>query len=463
MQELTVGKDSTRKACRQNHIGDEIPPMPTWVLRSLESLWEQTVREMRGVEQEGFWRVEKEFRDRLLNLGGQMLGEAIPAGVGHGYRGSSTRCRGCGKRMKFVNHRPRTVTTLVREVRLRRAYYHCADCGRGEVPLDEMLSLEGSSFSPGVREAICLVDAKLPFEQGRDLLERLSAVRVDKEEGRRLAEGKGEELERQTEQEVEKTWDPKKPIPREATEPAKRLYLSPDGTTIPTVDGWKDVKVGAVFTASIPKRGEDPEREKTRYVGTVLNAQELNRRLYVEALKMGLNEETEVVAIGDGAHWIWNGMEVMLPKSRVEIIDFYHASEKLWEVSRAVFGEENPKGKRWAEHWSRKLKKSDASKAIAAMRRLKPKSKAARETVRKAIHYYHGNQRRMRYREFRKKGYFIGSGVVESSCKHLIGARLKQAGMRWKKPGAQAILQLRLAVLNQRWDHLWSTRPVAHA
>ncbi|MBI5245289.1 MAG: hypothetical protein HY922_16625 [Elusimicrobia bacterium] len=80
----------------------------------------------------------------------------------------------------------------------------------------------------------------------------------------------------------------------------------------------------------------------TRYAGTTGNAQDLSRRLYVEALKMGPSEETEVVAIGDGAHWIWNEMDAMLPKGRVEIIDFYHASEKLWEASRAVFGEENP-------------------------------------------------------------------------------------------------------------------------
>ena len=273
-----------------------------------------------------------------------------------------------------------------------------------------------------------------------------------------MAEGKGCELENQTLVEIENVCDRKKPRPREATVAAKRLYLSPDGTTVPTLEGFKEVKIGAVFTATIPKRGKEPKREQTRYVGTMGNAQDLGRRLTVEALKMGLTGETEVVAIGDGAHWIWNEMEVILPESRVEIIDFYHAAEKLWEVSRAVFGEENPKGKIWAERWRHKLHNSDASSAILAMRRLRPKSKEAREAVRKAIHYYEGNRHRMRYREFRDRGYFIGSGVVEGGCKNLIGARFKHGGMKWTKSGLQSMLQLRLAVFNQRWDYLWASR-----
>ncbi|MBI5245288.1 MAG: hypothetical protein HY922_16620 [Elusimicrobia bacterium] len=50
--------------------------------------------------------------------------------------------------------------------------------------------------------------------------------------------------------------------------------------------------------------------------------------------------------------------------------------------------------------------------------------------MRRAIHYFQANLRRMRYKDFRKAGYFIGSGVVESACKHLVASRLKQAGMR---------------------------------
>ena len=78
------------------------------------------------------------------------------------------------------------------------------------------------------------------------------------------------------------------------------------------------------------------------------------------------------------------------------------------------------------------------------------------ETFYKRLYVEALKRKRMRYGYFRRKGYFIGSGVTESSCKHLVGTRLKRAGMNWDKQQAQAILQLRLARLNDRWDCLWN-------
>ena len=75
-----------------------------------------------------------------------------------------------------------------------------------------------------------------------------------------------------------------------------------------------------------------------------------------------------------------------------------------------------------------------------------------------AIGYFETNKERMRYKEFREKGYFIGSGVVESSCKHVIADRLKKSGMRWLTEGANAILQLRICFLNKEWNSFWKNR-----
>jgi hypothetical protein len=76
------------------------------------------------------------------------------------------------------------------------------------------------------------------------------------------------------------------------------------------------------------------------------------------------------------------------------------------------------------------------------------------------VHYFQTNQERMGYAAFRAKGYPIGSGTVESACKRVIGARLKQAGMCWTKAGAQAVLSLRAQLLSGRWETIWPlTRP----
>jgi hypothetical protein len=60
----------------------------------------------------------------------------------------------------------------------------------------------------------------------------------------------------------------------------------------------------------------------------------------------------------------------------------------------------------------------------------------------------------MAYDEYKSEGLPIGSGAIEGSCKHLVTARCKQAGMRWTEKGVDAILALRCWVLNDRLDEL---------
>ena len=62
----------------------------------------------------------------------------------------------------------------------------------------------------------------------------------------------------------------------------------------------------------------------------------------------------------------------------------------------------------------------------------------------------------------RKKGYFIGSGVVEAGCKTVIGARCKQSGMRWSISGAENILALRCIHSSRRNDEFWKHRLNQH-
>ena len=433
--------------------------MPEWLeqkaLEEIRAAYAWSVKASR----EGKLKVlEEGLRERMAGISAQLMQAGLERSLGNGYVGWRIPCSGCKGWMRYVEDRPKVITTWFREIRVNRSYYHCRKCKAGRFPLDESLQIEGSSFSPTIREAICIADAELSFERGQEMLERFSGIRLSVEEGRLIAEKMGRELESQTQQEIEKIWQTQTPRPREVSSAPERLYLSPDGTHIPIrgQKDWSEVKVGTIFTARVPAKGEDPVREQTRYVGGLEKADVFYRRFYAEALKQGIDQAKEIVVIGDGAEWIWNQAELTLPKDRVEIIDYYHATEKLWTVARAVWGEESKETKRWARRWSDKLYKGKVAQVIAAMRRIPAKSESAKETSRTTIGYFTTNKKRMRYAELRKKGYFIGSGVTESSCKHLVGTRLKQAGMHWDKEQAQAILQLRLARLNGRWDYLWN-------
>jgi len=428
------------------------------MVEEVERLWAKAYAQAQDLTPGGFHALEREIREDALKLGGKVLGWALERGIGTGYRGTSAPCESCRQPARFVNHRGKTIFTLLYRVEVKRAYYYCGDCGQGYFPLDGQLGIKESLVSPALAEALVRVNAELPFERAENVLASLSGVHYNRRDAREITEAFGAHLERDVQQEIQMMFKTgkRKPTPVENPQTPERLYISPDGTTVHMEDGWKEVKVASVFTTRVPlKKGEEPQRERTRYVGTTEDSQAFGRRLYVEALKCGLEKAQEVVVVADGGAWIWNEAETWLPKDRIEIIDFFHAKEKLWEVANAVYGEGDPKASLWAQRWSGVLYKRDAAAVLPALKRLRPTAQAKGEELRKVIGYFSTHRNRMRYGYFRRHGYFIGSGVTESSCKHLVGSRLKQAGMCWNKVNVQAILQVRVALLNQRWDNLW--------
>ena len=92
------------------------------------------------------------------------------------------------------------------------------------------------------------------------------------------------------------------------------------------------------------------------------------------------------------------------------------------------------------------------------MTRLRPRNEAIKDEVRKTVGYFQTNAERMRYRQFRNQGLFVGSGVIEAGCKTIIGLRLKQSGMRWTVKGANAIIALRACEISGRWEEYWEAR-----
>jgi hypothetical protein len=74
-----------------------------------------------------------------------------------------------------------------------------------------------------------------------------------------------------------------------------------------------------------------------------------------------------------------------------------------------------------------------------------------------ALGYFGNNAHRMRYKWFRSRGLFVGSGVVEAGCKSVIGQRLKQSGMHWTVAGADAIIALRCREASSQWEAICNT------
>ena len=227
----------------------------------------------------------------------------------------------------------------------------------------------------------------------------------------------------------------------------------------------REVKLGCVFTQTTWDKKGYPIRapDSTTYTGAVESAEEFGRRLYREAGKRGGSRAQKQVVIGDGAEWIWN-LAALHFSDALHIVDLYHARQHLWDLARQLYPNDDGKRKAWMKlHQKRLLDKGKIEKLVAALRAIPSSNPAIAKKIRTEADYFERNAQRMRYPQFRRQHLFVGSGVVEAGCKTVVASRLKRSGMFWTVPGANAILALRCAHLNGRFEDYWEGRRPAIA
>ena len=159
------------------------------------------------------------------------------------------------------------------------------------------------------------------------------------------------------------------------------------------------------------------------------------------------------MALGDGAEWIWKLVREHYSDA-LQILDFYHASEHVWDVARAAYGADSEAAAAWAHTCTERLETEGVPGLLRSWRELPTRelTPEARQVLRGELQYFRHNRRRMRYPTYRQAGLMIGSGPVEAGCKVVVGHRLKGAGMRWSQSGATAVLAIRTALLSGRPD-----------
>jgi hypothetical protein len=147
----------------------------------------------------------------------------------------------------------------------------------------------------------------------------------------------------------------------------------------------------------------------------------------------------------------------------VEILDFYHACAHLGTVASAVFARTPLRRTAWLTPLRRQLRDQGPAPILRALAKLRPTTPSGREEVRKAIDYFTEHAARMDYPAFAARQFPIGSGAIESTCRHLVQLRAVQAGMRWRADHRQAVRSLRAVARSGRWAAFWATQPLLHA
>jgi hypothetical protein len=164
------------------------------------------------------------------------------------------------------------------------------------------------------------------------------------------------------------------------------------------------------------------------------------------------------VALTDGAEPLQAQMQVQLPTYTL-VLDIIHVADYLWDSATALVGETSPERTPWVRRHLERILSGQTAAVITALEHLaKQPDRTATQVaaLRKTINYYQRNLPYMQYDVYLARGWPIGTGVVEGACGHLVKDRMEQAGMRWTKAGAQAMLDLRAVRLSGDWDAYWA-------
>jgi hypothetical protein len=418
--------------------------------------------------------VERAVRAAVLGAGARALQELLAA-VGVGRRDNPVVCQ-CGTVMRSAGVRTKRIQMLVGWVRFSRSLYICPHCGRTCYPGDEELDVVNTCRSPGLRRQASRLGAKESFEEVATDLAELAGIHLCRKDAERVAEGEGRQMEGWMAKERQfLRWQ--EPPPPETPKTVETLYIELDGTGVPMVptalegrkgkqpDGsakTREAKVGCVFTQTFFDDNGDPQRDpaSTSFTGAIEEAAVFAWRLYAEAVRRGLFYAKRVIVLGDGAEWVKNIAQTHFGMAQF-IIDFYHASEHVGELCLALFDRAGPRVEDYRRRWTDYLWDGKVDTLIDEATALLPKDPNAKKDARTQIGYFRKNKEHMRYADYRQQHLFIGSGVVEAACKHLIGSRLKQSGMEWTVNGANNIIALRSVVLSNRMEEYWEQRQAA--
>ena len=428
-------------------------------MHELNRIYDSLTVKMTGDNDVTMDEIEESFRDAALNCGKIALSKFLSE-----MKEETPICPSCGEKMKNRGMREKQIVTLLGNCNYSRNYYGC-ECGEYAIPKDEMLNISGTKFTQIVKRVTSQIAASDSFRDTSANLKYLCGIDVSAKEAERIAEDTGAKIITAKQDEI--AYSLTELNPAEPENPAKIMYIEYDGTGVPIrkqelakvkgkqPDGsarTREMKTGCIFTQSGLNDEGKPIRdpESTTYFSQIGQLDDFSKLLYSETVKRGVDYAGQVVVIGDGAKWIWNLANDNFPNA-TQIIDLYHAKEHVFDLLRTVITNKT-------ELYTQKrlfykmLENGDIDGLVKRFSEFPVNTEEQTEKIRIESNYFMQNKERMQYQDFSRRGFFVGSGVVEAACKNVVGKRLKQSGMMWSVAGANKIAALRCAVMSGEFE-----------
>jgi hypothetical protein len=377
-------------------------------------------------------------------------------------------CPHCRDVASFKEHRDKTFTTLLGDVRVEvRPYYHCSHCHGGHFPGDAILGLTGRRMSAGAEEVVTLGGTLTSFnEAATQILPKLAGIRFSESTIERTTEANGERLGQLWKQGhtlgAAHDWE----WNRDATGQTV-AYISVDATGVgqqgpggAKAEG-KRVYVGLVYnpTAFDPETPQDAQPiEQARYLAGLTDLEELGAQLRRQAGQVGMDRADPWLGLTDGGQGLDDFLAVQFPRA-TQILDFYHAAGHLADWAKA-WSDDTATASALLEGWRHQMKHEGGAAVRRTLEALdrRGRSPEALEAYRLVTQYVRKNAYRMDYPRYQAQGWQIGSGSMESGCKTVICQRLCGGGMRWGVDGADSVSHLRALFQSEpsQWEAFWN-------
>jgi hypothetical protein len=335
---------------------------------------------------------------------------------------------------------------------LLRTYFACPGCGQGRAHVDRLLGLDGFLTRQATR-LICLAGGRIAYAPAAEMLAACCGWTVSDETIRSACQGQSGSI-----AEFHAT--------SAAVAGFAEVEFQLDGTTVNTVGGWRDMKIG-IFARREPGRKATAAEWDTRDLpgptarvafAAIEPIDRFAPRIGEWAGRLNLADTAAITTLGDGAAWIWNAAAEQRPGSG-GVLDIYHAAGHISDAGKKLFGEGTAAAKAFLEE-GRALLLSDGWAGLCdhiGATLLKSPELSGHSALCELTGYFAAHTERLNYAHRLNTGRSIGSGMVEGAAKNLIGKRMKQTGARWVVGNADAMAILCSLSYSAHWDRYWAS------